>query len=180
MPASKKWISNPHNISQVLAEYRSSPITIKDLAKKLNTSYHNVRETLAMHMPEQEYKARQAVRYSLTKVGDLNPMKGKTGSQHHNYIGDCSDCKGYLTRLHNGKRIFTHHAVMLEALGLDALPEGFCVHHVDGDPLNNSLDNLALCTHAGHKTIHSLQKLTKAEKSRLSTLAAIHQSGTSP
>ena len=180
MPASKKWISNPLNISQVLKLYRESPVTVQDLAKQLNTSYHNVRETLIQNMPSQEYKARQAVRYSLSKVGNKNPMKGKTEEQHHNYIGDCSDHKGYSTRMHKGKRTFVHQIVLMEVLGLNSWPDGWVVHHIDGDPLNNQLDNLALCTNNGHRVIHSVQVLTKREKSNLSILAAAQVSGTSP
>ena len=95
----------------------------------------------------------------MTKMGDKNPMFGKTGAEHHNWQGDCEDGHGYLTRLHEGKRLFVHRIVMAQALGLspDELPVKLVVHHIDGNPKNNSIDNLALCTNTGHKAIHERQ-----------------------
>lgn len=53
-----------------------------------------------------------------------------------------------------------HRAVMAEHLGRD-LQDGEVVHHIDFDKLNNSLDNLLLCSGAGeHMRVHrSLEKL---------------------
>jgi hypothetical protein len=180
MSISKLWTSKPSNISQVLKLYRQdNPILIiKDIAKLLNTTEHNIQAVIKNNMSPEEHKLQKTVRYSQGKMGDKNPMKGKTGEQHHNYIGDCSDHKGYFTRLYKGKRIFTHHAVILEALGIDKIPDQFVVHHIDDDPSNNSLDNLALCTRKGHMTIHSLQKISQLEKSRRLTIAELRKFGT--
>ncbi|WP_413777057.1 HNH endonuclease, partial [Streptococcus pneumoniae] len=46
---------------------------------------------------------------------------------------------------------------MMEALGLEKLPENLVVHHIDGDAKNNELDNLALLTREGHVAVHYLQ-----------------------
>jgi hypothetical protein len=81
-------------------------------------------------------------------------MYGRTGDKHPNWKGDCSDNKGHLTRKVNGKRQFVHRLVMAEAFGLKELPKKWHVHHIDGDGENNSLDNLALCTNAGHRHLH--------------------------
>jgi hypothetical protein len=32
------------------------------------------------------------------------------------------------------------------------------IHHIDGNKLNNSINNLLLCTHAEHARIHALQR----------------------
>lgn len=81
-------------------------------------------------------------------------MKGKTESKHPRWQGLCEDQKGYLTILWNGKRHFAHHVVVMEALGVTKLPPRMTVHHIDGDKVNNDLDNLALVTERGHREIH--------------------------
>jgi hypothetical protein len=42
-----------------------------------------------------------------------------------------------------------------------SIPAGFVIHHVDGDPLNDSIENLALATRKDHMNIHrpTLNKL---------------------
>lgn len=181
MSVSKSWTQDPANISAVLAAYRNDPpLIVAAIATNLGTTAHNISHVLEKHMSASELKARKALRYSISKEGERNPMKGKTKEQHHNWIGECSDCKGYLTILHNGVRQFVHRVVMAEALGLPMLPEHLEVHHIDEDPANNVLDNLALVTRTGHEKIHSLQVMSALEKSRRSTIAAIYRSGTSP
>ena len=81
-------------------------------------------------------------------------MFGKSGPLHHNWIGLVDDGYGYLTCLKDGKRQFVHRIVMAEALGVQELPEVLDIHHIDGNPKNNSMDNLALVTHKGHRQIH--------------------------
>jgi len=69
---------------------------------------------------------------------------------------------------------------MIEALGLKALSKELTVHHIDGDPENNELDNLALVTNAGHQKIHYLQtKDSLAVASKKSTLWELLKSSTS-
>jgi hypothetical protein len=158
MSVSKRWVNNPRNVQAVLALHRSaeSP-TIKQIAKKLGTTFHSILWICKNHVPEAEYKALKAIRYSRSKLGEKNPMTGKTGDQHHNWIGWAYDGHGYLTCLKDGKRQFAHRVVMAEALGLGQLPEVFDVHHIDNNKTNNQLDNLALVTIRGHRKIHYLQ-----------------------
>lgn len=47
--------------------------------------------------------------------------------------------------------------VMEEHLGF-AIPKCMVVHHIDGDPTNDDIDNLALVTAAAHNTIHHLRR----------------------
>lgn len=99
-------------------------------------------------------------------------MYGKKGEKHHRWKGECEDQKGYLTCLWRGKRRFVHHIVMMKALKLKSIPKGMVVHHIDGDKMNNDLDNLALCTEKAHREIHWRQsKDSLALRLRKSTLA---------
>lgn len=163
MSISKAWVANEQNQQAVLKLYRETSKTMKEIAAEMNTTLHNISAVLEKHVPAHERKRLAAVRYHLSKVGSKNPMKGKTREQHHNWLGAVDDGYGYLTILHEGKRQFVHRIVMAQALGLSELPEALAVHHIDGDPKNNALDNLALVTKRGHRMIHTLQKSTAEE-----------------
>lgn len=181
MSVSKAWVGDPKNRSKVLALYRSSEILkLTDIAEQLGTTFHNVSHVVRHSMPPAERKALAALRYSDSKQGSKNPMWGKKGEQHHNWKGLCEDGYGYLTCLHRGKREFVHRVVMAKALGLSRLPDGFEVHHIDEDPKNNDLDNLALVTPKGHRTVHYMQvKDSLSLKLKRSTLANAYRSTTS-
>lgn len=49
-------------------------------------------------------------------------------------------------------KVFLHRYVWEKAFG--AIPEGLHVHHVDGDPSNNALENLTLVTPEKHVKLH--------------------------
>ena len=55
---------------------------------------------------------------------------------------------------HKGK--FVHRLVMENKIGRELMRDE-CVHHIDGDVTNNSIDNLALVTVAGHARLHRFQ-----------------------
>jgi hypothetical protein len=182
MSISKKWVADVANQEAVLSRYRSPDIpTTQAIADELGTTFHNVSHVLKHNMPEAERKALAKVRYSASKTGDKNPMRGKTEDAHHNWKGDCEDGRGYLTRIQDGKRQFVHRIVMAEALGLEVLPDSMDVHHIDNDPRNNSIDNLALLTPAGHKAVHYMQATDSILlRSRKSTIADALKYMTSP
>ena len=156
MSVCRKWVEQ--NAAAVIKRYRDPDMpSSADLANEFNTRQQNI-WACCQQMPKEEYETLKIFRYSLSKRGDKNPMTGKFGEKHHRYKGIISDGKGYLMTTFEGVNMFLHHAVICEALGLKKLPAQFLVHHVDGDPLNNALDNLALTTRAGHNAIHYLQK----------------------
>jgi hypothetical protein len=153
---SKKWVAQPENIKAVLDEYLSEARpTVYQVADTLNCGHQNVIRVLQEQLTPEKRRAEKALRLSRGKMGSLNPMKGKSGSLHHNYIGACEDQKGYLTVLDSkGKRVFQHRYVMAQSLGLEELPRHLEVHHIDEDTRNNDLDNLALVTPNAHKALH--------------------------
>jgi len=158
MAVSKAWKSNPSNREAVVAMYRSSEcLTCAKIAERLGTRSENVRAIVAECIPKAERKALASLKYSASKTGAKNPMYGKRCEEHHSWKGACEDGYGYLTIKYNGKRRFLHHVVMMKALGIQALPKWAVVHHIDGNPKNNDLENLALATKRGHQRIHYLQ-----------------------
>lgn len=100
--------------------------------------------------------------YSRSKLGEKNPMTGKTGAAHPGFIGRAADHKGYYTVLRpswwtgegKGKRVFEHHAVYAAHHVLTEIPVGMEIHHIDHDPGNNAPENLELLTPLEHRQRH--------------------------
>lgn len=158
MSFSKRWVADESNRANVLRLYRNSELlTMEQIAEELGTHFRNVSHVIRAGMTEHERKILAKVRYSASKTGGKNPMTGKTREAHHNWKGAVEDGHGYLTILVGDRREFLHRVVMAEALGLARLPVKLDVHHIDGDPKNNELDNLAVVTRRGHKAIHARQ-----------------------
>ena len=185
MSVSKKWTSDPENQRRVLAAYRKLDplLTTKQVSDSLGATVQNVCRVLQKHMPEAERRALVTLRYSHSKTGKKNPMTGKTGKKHHSWKGQCDDGYGYLTCMHKGKRVFVHRLVFAQSMGLEPaqLPRKMIVHHIDNDPKNNHIDNLALETNVGHVAIHYLQvKDSLSVALKKSTIAEVFKSMTLP
>lgn len=180
MSVSKKWVGNRSNRKSVVRLYRHKDLlTLEAIADRLQTTFHNVQHVVRSDIPMPERKALAALRYSASKEGAKNPMKGRSESKHPQWKGTVSDGRGYLTRVRGGRRSFVHRQVLARALGVQELPEWAVIHHIDGNPKNNALDNLAVTTAAGHARIHSLQvQDSKALQLKKSTLAAAIRSMT--
>ena len=56
----------------------------------------------------------------------------------------------------DGTRIAEHHLVWKLANG--SIPEGYCIHHKNGNKQDNRLENLELMTHGGHSSLHRRSK----------------------
>jgi len=97
--------------------------------------------------------------YKFSKTGEKNPryIKGKfiTKSGHililkHNHPN--KNCNNY---------VYEHKIIMENYLGR-LLYENEVIHHIDGDPGNNKIENLFLTTKSGNsKAHHSINKLLK-------------------
>jgi len=62
------------------------------------------------------------------------------------------DTQPYYTVMIDGKYQRLHRAVWESHYG--PIPKGLLVHHIDGDSLNNDIDNLELMTRAAHASYH--------------------------
>jgi hypothetical protein len=121
-----------------------------------------VRETVA---PEQ-LRILKVANYSKSKTGAKNPMFGAR--------------KQVEAILRSGYRYLwvgndtyepEHRLVLMKAFNLPEWPEGWEVHHIDSNKMNNALDNLAVVTKVGHQKLHSqkLEKLYVWEKREFGT-----------
>lgn len=164
MSISKSWVADPVNVAMAVLLYRDleQMLNLYQIADQLGTSYHNVMAAVRT-LPKEEWKVLRSLRWSAAKMGDKNPMIGKTGSKSARWIGtegehNTHQMKGYLyVSQEDGSKIMQHRLVMQEFLGYP-IPDSMVVHHIDGDPANNSIDNLALLTRAGHLNVHALQR----------------------
>ena len=142
--------------------YENTELTQKQIAAQLNVPWKRVFNYIKDNYSSSYRKQRKAKCYRNSKVGALNPMSGKTGEAHHNFVGVVSDNKGYLMMLKpdwytgrkNSKHVFQHHVEICLGLGITCVPKGWCVHHVDRNPHNNSFSNLVLCTTGDHRRLH--------------------------
>lgn len=147
-------------LRNILVESTTAPL--EQIADNLGISYVAIRNWFSKNYSAEFRKQRKIANYRASKLGENNPMKGKFGSLHHNFIGRVSDNKGYYTvlkplwwtGLNKSKRVFEHHVVYCAANGLTCLPEGYEIHHIDHDPGNNDISNLMLVTPEEHKQIH--------------------------
>lgn len=173
MSISKSWMAVAENRLRAVSLYMDveRALTVEQIAAELGTTYHTVSAVLRQDVEPESRKALAALRYSISKTGNKNPMTGKSEAQHHLWKGECANGLGYLTIIHAGRRQMVHRVVMAQALGLRRLPEKWYVHHIDGDRMNNEIDNLALVTSAGHKSIHAMQQPLSELQSRRATLA---------
>lgn len=73
-----------------------------------------------------------------------------------------ADSKGY---------VFEHIVMFENATGI-TVPDGCCIHHLNGDKADNRIENLCMMTHGAHTVFHHIGKKRSADtKARLSEKA---------
>ena len=167
--------------------YEHTALTMQSIANQLGMTYKQVFTYIKKNYSPDYRRARKTVSYRNSKLGELNPMQGKQGNKHHNYIGIVEDSKGYLMQLKpewytgrkGSKHVFVHHIVICEALGITSIPKGHCVHHCDFNPHNNYISNLILLTVGEHSSLHTaLAGATTISKESTAKWLEAHRAGT--
>ena len=158
--------TNPEEGLAFVNEYLSSERPyFKDLCQKYKVSLSKGRNYLKKYLTEEQRKEQHSLRVAQARF----VRNGATGKHSANYKGICLDSEGYAS-VHTTaideetSRARLNRKVFAEALGLDVhqLPMNMDVHHIDTNRLNNSLDNLALCTKQAHAELHrQLRRLRK-------------------
>lgn len=158
--------------------FENTQLTMREIRDTLYDE--GLRWTWMWEIAKQEYTdeercQRKSENYRRSKLGSKNPMKGKTGDKHHNYLGDdveWVDGDGYIcirkpewyTSRRGSSSVYKHHIVVCQLLGLTEIPQGFVVHHIDRDRRNNDSNNLALMTLSAHNRLHALERATTIRK----------------
>ena len=160
MSKSRSWVTNQENVDAVLTAYLADDRpTVQDLADRLGTHYHNVLHVVREGLSSEQYSFEKSLRKSRSKMGESNPMAGKYGQLHHNYVGEVVTGDGYLQIKVKGRYELVHRMVMADMLGLERIPKTLEVHHIDGVKTNNDPDNLAVVTTGGHRQLHAESSL---------------------
>ena len=87
---------------------------------------------------------------SCSKKGKLNPAYEK---KPHNYKGAHLLTDGYLGYNIKNKKYRLHRLIMENYIGRK-LKKSEVVHHVDGNKLNNNIDNLEIIRDGYHSRLH--------------------------
>lgn len=149
--------------------FETTDLTQDEIGEKVGVTRKVIWRMLTRMFSPEEMKERKRKVYRKSKLGDRNPA---TGKHPGNYIGECSDGKGYTLvpkpKWYTGRKgtlhIFKHHLVICEKLGLTEIPRGMIVHHIDENPSNNDISNLILLTASAHIKLHQKERATTISK----------------
>jgi len=64
-----------------------------------------------------------------------------------------------------GKELLVHQYIWKKH-NLPIIPKGFCVHHIDGNKLNNNPKNLMLLDFGTHSTLHNIVRGIRNRRSK--------------
>lgn len=146
-----------------IVELFNSDLGVNTIMQKYNRDYYTIKKIWLTTYHEGQFKSRTSRLCRLHKIGDKNPMSGKSGSKHHNFILKEINCSGYIlveapqwyTGKVDGSKIYEHILVYCEHNGYTSIPNGFVIHHLDENKQNNHPDNLVMVSIQDHRRIHA-------------------------
>ena len=74
---------------------------------------------------------------------------------------------GYASIKFQGRWVYQHRYIWEQVNG--PIPEGFDIHHKDGNKVHNEIENLELLPHAGHVSLHMKKDVSEAKTSWVKT-----------
>jgi hypothetical protein len=165
--------TSEETVNTIIQELHNIQKSYEDVAKTLEVSKHLVGTVARKYLPEQIRKLRYSYTCSVSKQGVKNPMFGKVGKLHHNSETEVR-VSGYKTvfvptwwsgtKVKSG-RMFEHHYVWADNYKQTCLPKGCCIHHIDLNIDNNSIENLQLLTISEHMKLHGeIRKVQRLER----------------
>lgn len=168
------WNKTPQEtVNAVIQELQDINQSYSEIASKLEISNHIVGKIAREYLSKELKKLRYSSWCSKSKLGNKNPMFGKKGELHHNSEKEVR-VSGYKTVFMpdwwlgkdvKSNRMYEHHYVWAKFYNQTELPKGCCIHHIDLDIDNNTIENLQLLTISEHMQLHGyIRKVQRLER----------------
>lgn len=146
-----------------IVELFHSDLGVRAIMDKYSRDYYTIKKIWLTVYHEGQFKTRTSRLCKLHKIGDKNPMKGKTGMHHHNAVERTINSSNYVQVFapdwyvgrKDGNKTYEHIISYCEHNGLSEIPKGMVVHHMDENKQNNHPDNLILLSIQDHRRIHA-------------------------
>lgn len=146
-----------------IVELFNSDFGVNAIMQKYNRDYYTIKKIWLTTYHEGQFKARTSRLCRLHKIGDKNPMSGKTGMQHHRAVERETNHSGYVmvfapdwyTGSKDGNKMYEHILNYCEYNGISEVPKGMVIHHLDEDKSNNHPNNLVMLSIPDHRRIHA-------------------------
>jgi hypothetical protein len=169
------WNKTPDAIAQEIYKVLKSDfsLTYKQVADQYGVSEWLVGELWRKLSTPEEKQLRYSQINHHAKLGTKNPMFGKLqeaspkASKKDVYV--CGYKAVWMPDWWEGlqpkpNRVYEHQLVWAQAAGCTYVPKGSVVHHIDGNKLNNSVDNLQCMTRSEHMSHHAKERATTRRK----------------
>lgn len=161
MPSPRKFSDE---IYREIVEAYHSDDSGQVVAARYGCDYsHTVRKIWLTEYGDDCIRSRFRRMCSVSKTGNLNPMKGNFKEKHPRYKAVHTHSAGYriieAPRWYTGPtdkngKVLEHIIVACREARLRQLPDLHVVHHKDEDKLNNDPSNLQIVSRASHMLVH--------------------------
>lgn len=132
---------------------RDTELSQTQIAAKVNVTQATVSNYAKKYLTVVELKARTSNSFSQERnsrwKGEENSFVDNRG---YRSVRTPEWWEGYKR---NSSYAYEHQLVYAEANGLTCIPDGYCIHHINCERLDNRIENLVMLTHSEHAALHN-------------------------